>query len=255
MSSVIPLRFTGGNRWVQLRAMCGKDEQAVTGTRSIDAMGLLDRLIQKHPDNGFMASGTAALPVADRDQLLLAVFVDNYGPAIVTTVCCNACECKFEIDFSVTELTDSLMQEHAECVQGKDTTYPFRIPGGTPFRLPTGEDELAVLGMQPEEAAAELLSRCLPAGAKKNNTTTLQQAMQKTAPLLDAEFEARCPECSGVQWFHFNLQHYLLTSLMNEREKLVAEVHLLAKAYGWGLNEILELPRKIRKSHVALAET
>ena len=54
------------------------------------------------------------------------------------------------------------------------------------------------------------------------------------------------------QIFHFNLQEYLLTSLTKEKDNLVAEVHMLARFYGWGLNEILELPRSSRKSYVAL---
>jgi hypothetical protein len=80
-------------------------------------------------------------------------------------------------------------------------------------------------------------------------------AMHEMAPLADAEFEAKCPECSEIQLLHFNLQQYLLSSLLNEQKKLVIEVHRLASAYGWGLNEIMELPRSIRGTYITMLES
>ncbi len=253
MVTIVPLRFTGVNRWVHLREICGKDEQSVAGTRSIDAMCLLDRIIQNHPGNESAVSASGSISIADRDQILLAVYLNTYGTKVETTATCSLCNCPFDIGFSLTELADELVHVNPAGLNEADPSFPFKTSNGMKFRLPAGEDELAVMGMNPEAAERALFKRCMPVDTTTFNADIIQKAMQKVAPLLDTEFETQCPECSGKQAFHFNLQQYLLTSLINERDKLVAEIHLLAKSYGWGLNEILELPRNVRNSYVSLA--
>jgi hypothetical protein len=254
MISIIPLRFLQGDKWVHIRELCGMDEQSVSGNRSIDAICLLDRIIQDIPgtDKGFIRS--ANLSVSDRYRILTAVFFNTYGPKIETTVSCLSCDNRFDIGFSMDEWVTDLKIGKAEHLNGNEGDFPFKTPAGINFRLPTGEDEMAVMGMEPLRAETELLKRCLPGETENYDADALQHTMQAIAPLVEADLEAECPECSVKQSFHFNLQHYLLSSLLNEYDNLVAEVHLLAKYYGCGLKEILELPRKARRSYVALAE-
>ena len=64
--------------------------------------------------------------------------------------------------------------------------------------------------------------------------------------------ERYCPECGYEQPVHFNLQSFVLGALLNEHSRLVYEVHHLAKAYGWTLDDILNLPRSQRKACVEL---
>ena len=233
--------------------MCGKDEQSVGGTRSIDAICLADRLIQDIPLANQLISRSSALPVADRGRVMIAVYFNTYGTRIENTVTCPSCSNRFDLSFTMDEWVNDLVQVKPDSPERGEGDYPFRAPGGVKFRLPTGEDEIAVTGMAPGAAEAELLRRCLPDGTLKFDPGILQRTMHEIAPLADAEFEARCPECAGMQPLHFDLQQYLLSSLLGERNKLVNEIHLLSKIYGWGLNEILELPRSMRRSFVASA--
>lgn len=235
--------------------MCGKDEQSVAGTRSIDAICLIDRLLQEIGGSDSVIPGAAKLPIPDRDRLLTAVYFNTYGSQIETTITCNACSSRFDLNFSLDEWVQDITTGQAGRTNGQKGDYPFKAPGGVEFRLATGEDEMAVMGMEPAMAEAELLKRCLPEGTREYNSNILQQAMQDIAPLVDAEFEAQCPECTENQIMHFNLQQYLLSSLLKEQKKLVMEVHQLARAYGWGLNEILNLPRSIRHSYVSMVES
>ncbi len=119
------------------------------------------------------------------------------------------------------------------------------------FRLPTGEDELAVMGYDIDKSAEELIKRCIPELARKTNLDNILKTIQEFAPLSDAEIEAQCSECSMISNLHFSLQQYVLSSFLKERDILTAEIHLLARTYGWGLNEILSLPRGDRRSFVA----
>ena len=255
MITIVPLRFLPGNKWVHLRELCGNDEQFISGIKSIDAIRLLDGILSNGlvPENVIQQS--AKLVISDRDRILAAVYVNTYGPDIQTTVSCSSCNCQFDIEFSLESLiiNNNLFQVEEESEQ--NAAIFFRTSGGARFRLPTGEDEIAVMGMDPEKAERELMKRCLIAGNTGINPDILQQEMQNIAPLIDADFETQCPECSEKQSLHFNLQQYLLSSLLKEQKKLAFEVNQLARAYGWGLNEILRLPRSIRRSYVSMVES
>lgn len=135
----------------------------------------------------------------------------------------------------------------------------FQLQDGRRFRLPTGEDEYTVLSLPPAEAEEGLLQRCLieegdvSEGADSN--LTVQAAMETLAPLVDLDLDARCPECGTEQSVHFDIQHYLLSALCQERHQLAVEVHRLASVYGWNLNEILDLSRSQRRALVELIES
>jgi hypothetical protein len=255
MISVIPLRFLPGYKWAHIRELCGKDEQSVADTRSVDAICLMDRILQGSNGNVQVVSASDILPIPDRDRLLTAVYFNTYGSKIETTVLCPSCNNRFDLSFSLEEWVNDLTADSSQKLNGKDCAYPFMAPGGIKFRLPTGADEMAVMGMEPGTAAKELLKKCIPEGSGQYNPDLIQMAMHEMAPLADAEFEAKCPECSEIQLLHFNLQQYLLSSLLNGQKKLVIEVHRLASAYGWGLNEIMELPRSIRGTYITMLES
>jgi hypothetical protein len=133
-----------------------------------------------------------------------------------------------------------------------ESDYPFRVSDYS-FRLPNGLDEMSVMGMESKRAEDEMMRRCLPDECHEYEAEVIQKTMEEIAPLADSEFEAKCPECSGTQLFHVNIQTFLLSSVINERDKLNAEIHLLTRYYGWNLTEILELPRSMRLSFVSLA--
>ncbi len=109
--------------------------------------------------------------------------------------------------------------------------------------------------MSPEEAEGELLKRCVLEGDPTGDTESLQRTMKDLAPLLDLDLEAHCPECNTQQMVHFDMQHYLFSALRQEQKQLALEVHRLATAYRWSLNEILQLSRSLRRTYVALVES
>ena len=251
----VSLKFMPDSRWVCLRELGGHDEQAVAGTGTVEAIRLLDQLLVAVPGSD-MASGKAkALATADRDRLLAAVYIRTYGSRIQSTVKCNSCGAPFDMDFSLEELVRHLDSEAAKVEIEKTSTGVFKLPDGRLFRLPTGEDEYAVLGMSPEVAESTLLARCVVEGNPSKDHESLQRAMHSLAPVIDLDMDASCPDCNHQQLVHFDIQYYLLYSLHQEQKQLAWEVHQLAKAYGWHLNEILELPRRVRRTYVALVES
>ncbi|MCD4724432.1 MAG: hypothetical protein K8R63_06270 [Bacteroidales bacterium] len=255
MQNIVPVNFLPATPFVFLRELCGKDEMSVSGTRSLDAIRLLDSITNGNnfPHNDeFKAED---LTIADRDRMLCAIYQNTYGNNIISTVDCAKCEKQYDMDFALDSLIKSLEPVSSPEFSIRDSVYVFSVNGGMEFRLPNGVDEIALLGMDQEQAQKELLSRCVLNEEQIHSMEKVEQAMEKIAPLIDHIFNAKCPECEHEQEFHFNIQHYLLSSLMQEKKQLAFEVHSLATAYNWGLKEILELPRTQRRMYMKILDS
>ena len=246
-----------GPEWVVLREITGVEEQAITSTSTLDAIKLLDALVVSDYDGALQQGEVANLTPWDRDQLLAMVYKRIYGSKIESTIKCRQCGENFDMDFGLDDLVESLSPTSCETLgvtlQGE--SY-FQLGEGIGFRLPTGEDECAVIGLSPKEAKEALLARCVQGGLEVDTLAeysgAIQSTMEALSPLVDVELDAQCAECGHGQRVHFDMQHYLLSSIQGERKRLMQEIHALASNYGWSLSEILNLPRNQRRTLAGL---
>ena len=226
---------------VALREPSGRDEIAVDGVDTRSAVALLDRLLR-----GSAAPTAMQLAAPDRDALLAALHRQCWGDRIVTTLTCSACASKFSLSFEL-----SAVQRH---LAANDSCWRADGNGrvvddaGTSFKVPRAEDELAVVTDSPREAAAQLALLC---GAGPADIEAGSAALEQAAPIIDLELTGNCVECGREHAAHFDLQSFLLQRLINERESLLAEIHILASAYGWSLRDILSLARSTRRGLAA----
>ncbi len=241
--------------WATLREICGHDEQDMGGLGTMEAIHLLDRLLVNDPGSNVVSGTAKKLPTAERDRLLAEIYSRTYGSTIESTVMCRKCKAPFDVGFDLGALLDHLARnvKHAHTQQEHDGV--FTLPEGTCFRLPTGEDECAVLEIEPDRAINVLLQRCVINRQTQDDPDAIERAMEEAAPLLDLDMDARCPECGEQQVVHFDIQYFLLTALGSGKKLLAREVDRLARTYGWSLNEILSLPRSVRLMYVDLADT
>jgi hypothetical protein len=243
-ASRVTLLYSATAGLVELRELTGRDEVSVERTGTSDAVRLLNGLLAASP---IPASRLAA---PDRDRVLAALYRMTFGSRIATTLTCGRCDQRYDLDFSLDRLSAAVDDHRGPVVREPDGT--FRTEGGS-FRYPTAEDELAAAGTgSMAEARAELVRRC--AGASPASPEALFAAMEAAAPLHDLELEATCPECRSADTLRFDIQHYLLASLIAERPRVLRDFHRLARAYGWSLREILELSRSQRHRLVELIE-
>lgn len=240
-----------GLRRAWLRELCGVDEEPIEEGGTPEALRLLDRLLVDGPGASVRPGESGTLTVSERDRLLAAVYRATFGPRIEGTLRCAACAAAFDLDFDLdTLVAQTLDAPEATGFEAREGLYS--LPDGRRFRLPTGDDECAVLTLPPAEAARALLRRCCVEGEVEDEEPALLEALQRVGPVLDLELAASCPECGHSQALHFDMQGYLLGALAREAESLVYEVHRLALAYGWSLGEILSLSRRRRQAHAAL---
>ncbi len=238
---------------VWLRELRGDDELRVKGTDTATALALLQGLIEPPGGTGTKADRALLLTAADRDRLLAHLHVLTYGPHVDSTTTCKRCGERFDLDFSLPALLSHLLQPrsgpHRLAADGT-----CRLEDGRCFRLPTGQDELAVGDSPGASAAQALLERCMVEGDLGEGTTAIEEVMDQVAPLVSLGIDAVCPQCGHEQQFNFDIQSYLLSALLQEHPRLYQEIHTLARGYGWSLAEILSLTRTQRRTFVALLE-
>lgn len=249
------LSHQGSIGWVSLRELTGEDENSVEENSTLAAIRLLDRLLTTESGTALDPGDARKLIPADRDRLLVSVYKHTYGSRIESTRDCPNCGEPFDLDFSLNALQSSLTQTLNKVAFETDGDGVFSLTDGCRFRLPTGEDELAVSGLSPEKAGYALLERCILDETPPKNPDAIESAMQELAPIMDLEIELVCPECEHEHLVNFNIQSYLLTAIKQERNQFLHEVHRLASSYGWSLSEILGLPRSRRRVLAFLIES
>lgn len=254
IQSGISLRHTAKKPTAFLSQISGVEEKRIHGTATADLVYLIENLIE--PRGGFSvgAADIDGLTASDRDRLVAALYRNIYGDRIDATLQCRACESLFDIDFQLSLLQESLYQEQPEA--SPDGVY--QTPQGHAFRLPTSEDEIETSGTPQTEAYAYLLEKILidptyqsllsgSESYRREVIDAVESRLSRIAPIVDLELNARCPECATNQAVHFDLQSFFLERLFQDRRWLMHEIHMIANAYGWSLDNILTLSRRERK--------
>ncbi|MCB0628731.1 MAG: hypothetical protein R2824_25555 [Saprospiraceae bacterium] len=247
-----PLHFTPVGKWACLRELCGQDLLSIHHTGTIDAIRLLDGLLVEGGETGIGTGMAAAIATADRDQLLMAIYKQAFGDRVETTISCEVCGEPMDLSFTLDDLFHHLRAKDKAVTVRSNEDGTFRLPEGCRFRMPTGEDERLVRGMPPDQAEQLLMERCLLEGDPDKHKVSVQQAMDQIAPVFETSLLVNCPECGHSQQLYFDLQTYLLANLELEKEQLPLEVHRLTMAYGWSHQEIMSLPRSLRRRYLSL---
>lgn len=249
-TSYIRLLYAENKPLVRFREITGRDELFLKNTKASDAVDLVNRLIVgKENENEFLPAEKIA--TADRDRILSKLYQDNFGVKIEASIHCISCSKQFELDFSLIDL-ETHLRSSIKVIKNEQGVY--YIDNDCCFRLPTGEDELAVSELNAEKATAELLNRCLLKGDQLKDGDEVQQTMSVIAPVLQTEMVAYCPECGTEQKVQFDIQTYFLTKIIQQQPAVIREIHRLAYTYKWSHHEILDLPRHLRRRYVELIE-
>jgi hypothetical protein len=182
------------------------------------------------------------------------MYFEYFGEWVEGVTACGECGSSFAVSFSLKDMAAEMDAPGGQHAVGPDQNGVYTLSDGRRFRLPTCGDQQSVIGMDLEEGASVLQNRCIVEGNPAKDAALLQAGMSEVGPVLDQELETVCPDCSVLQSVRFDVQSHLLHSLASEKQFLVREVHLIALAYGWGYEEILNIPRQERRAFVALIQ-
>ncbi|HEV8250448.1 MAG TPA: hypothetical protein VGQ15_10790 [Gaiellaceae bacterium] len=192
--------------------------------------------------SGGSADEVAALPVGRRDALLLEL---HAGAALEATAACPACgeQAEFSVD------TQALLARNAEAID------PAPV-ASVSWRSPDSRDVAAAASAGDAQAAERiLLERCVGAGELEPEArAAVARAMAEADPLAELLVELFCPACGEEFVADLDVAAFVWAGLRARARRLLFEVDVLARAYGWSEADVLALDERRRTAYLELAE-
>ena len=201
----------------------------------------------------------SAASIGQRDARLLDVYETLFGSRLQTVTRCPSCREALETDFVTSDIRvpppAPQPSTHEFCAQ------QYRIQ----YRLPNSDDLLHVASSVSDALRAEhgLLQRCvidIHQAGKRQSLDRLPPAvidgltddMAAHDPGADLQIRLNCPGCSHAWSVLFDIVSYFWSALEDWAQRVLADVHLLARAYGWSECEILALSATRRQHYIEM---
>lgn len=203
------------------------------------------------------------MPIGERDACLLSLHETLFGNELDTLAACPSCSESLELNFSAAQL------RHEPAEGGDGALPPLRDAGyELAYRLPGSNDLVEVLDAAQggrDTALARLLERCVldarrdgePAALDElppSLVDRLQREMARRDPGADCSIALECPACGHRFERRFDIGAYLWEELDDWAGRTLAEVHVLAGAYGWSEAQILGLSASRRRHYMGLVQ-
>jgi hypothetical protein len=196
----------------------------------------------------------ASLPLGRRDARLLALRLATFGDSLNSRASCPQCNeaVEFEIACSQLHSPDLVVHERTLDTDG----YQLRLRPLTSFDLAAAAGAADVA-----EARQILLKRCVVVAHRSDALVnadelpeTISAAAAQAALELDPQaellFELTCPACDHRWQATLDIAHILWQEVNARAQRLLMEVHLLARAYGWREADILGMSSARRYAYL-----
>ncbi|SEO73042.1 hypothetical protein SAMN05216316_0921 [Nitrosovibrio sp. Nv6] len=211
----------------------------------------------------------AALPVGARDARLLRLRESLFGDSIAAVSRCPECGEKLDVAFNVDDVLDA-PPEAIDKVIGDPGIQAHHLNAGdydVTYRLPTSADLIAV-SLLPDDSASQqaLLQRCVIGVQQSGVSTTidmlpdtvitaLSNDMANADPHAQIELALNCPACDHAWHSLFDIASFLWSEIHAWAQRILHEVHTLARAYGWRELDILTMSPTRRQIYLDLAQS
>lgn len=194
------------------------------------------------------------LSIGRRDALLLQLRRQIFGSQLNGLTVCP--ECKETLELSV-DANDFRTQEKEppETLSVSQNGYNVR------FRLPNSHDLEEISGLPADEAKNSLLQYCLLGVTRAGKgisyseippevITAVVDGMAAADPQANIAISIDCPSCHHRWQPPFDIVSFLWNELSAWARRLLHEVHILASAYGWEEEKIVEMSSMRRQIYI-----
>ena len=203
----------------------------------------------------------AALSVGRRDGFLMDARQTNFGSTVSGVAECPGCGELLEWTLDLASVRDRRADAGGDSVpmrlaiEGYDLLY--RLPDSTDLAAVTSGDNVA-------GGRAALLRRCVlearrdgaevePASLPEAVAARLAEEMEARDPQAETLLGFECPDC-GVSWQAlFDVLPFVWAEIQSRARRLLGEVHVLARAYGWSESDILGMSPVRRRFYLEAA--
>jgi len=198
------------------------------------------------------------LPLGRRDERILGLHAALAGPRLEATAACPACgeQAEFSVD------TGELLERDADVERPASVEVDGFV---VHWRPPDSSDVLAAAATS-DAAAAEsvLLARCVRPATRRGlavEATALpvhvraevSRAMSEADPLAEVLVDVVCPGCETEFVADLDVGAFVWAEVHARARRLLHEVDVLARAYGWTEAEVLALGDQRREEYLTLA--
>jgi hypothetical protein len=188
----------------------------------------------------------AEASIGERDAAILRLHARSFGAQLSGYTNCPRCGERLEFDFA----SDALLAGAAS-PGAREVTME-----GLHFRLPDSWDLKAIAGADGIAAAERgLLRRCCldPAAPLEWSdafVARLEERIGALDPAADIRFTFACVACAHAWDERFDAAAWCWDRVELRAQRLLDEVHELARAYGWSEARILELGEARRRAYL-----
>ncbi|MBS0160678.1 MAG: hypothetical protein JSS26_19020 [Nitrospira sp.] len=194
--------------------------------------------------------------IGQRDACVLELRQQTLGDRIEAYAECPACRNGLEFELSCTALLASASDSDAiwTTVEQDGRSWELRRPNSRDLAL-------AIAEADPKQARGILLSRCVRGEAggaeammrNEDESALLAGRLSDLDPLAEVLVDLRCELC-GERWQAlFDIVTFFWNELHARSRRLLQEIDLLARTYGWTEGEVLRMSEQRRGLYVEMA--
>lgn len=211
----------------------------------------------------------AALPIGARDGRLLCLRESLFGGSIAAVSQCPACGEKLDIAFNTDDVRDARTKAIDRVADEPGTqTHHLNTDGyDITYRLATSADLIAA-SLPADDISWQhaLLQRCVihahqsgvstPVDVLPDTViTALSRDMANADPQAQIELALDCPACGHAWHALFDIAAFLWSEVHAWADRILHEVHTLARAYGWRESDILAMSLRRRQIYLELVRS
>jgi hypothetical protein len=200
----------------------------------------------------------ADLPLGEITASLLRARAAVFGEQIRGHVDCEECGQRLELTVLVGELLQPSALGVADAGAGIAALREVNV-SGIRCRLPSLRDLAAVASERDMgRAARQMLTRLIEgsgdniAALSEVAVREIEDALETADPNADLALEIHCDACGHLGVAQLDAGELLWEEIDVRARGLLAEVDMLARAYGWTESEILGLSAKRRASYLSM---
>lgn len=202
----------------------------------------------------------ASLSIGERDARLLLLREWMFGPRLKNMANCPKCSGRIEWENDIADI-------RVQHISHGESTKKFTLEQdefSILFRLPNSLDILSFDDEGAEGAdPAKLLANCIIRAQSNGKDChaddlpekifhALSDRMETEDPQADIRLVLNCPYCSHRWEVNFDIMSYFWIEIDRWAHRLLQDVHILAREYGWSEQDILDMSSVRRQIYLGM---
>ncbi len=204
----------------------------------------------------------ASLPIGERDARMFRLREWLFGNRMFQTATCPACSEKIEWETLSGDIQIHPGTASPRIIELSRNSYEVK------FRLVNSADIVNLIKnkIPPEQSANYLLQHCILEVKKsgglisKENlpaeiAETIEEEMSVRDPQADVQLNLGCPACHHQWQTGFNIMSFFWAEINHWAQKIMQEIFVLARFFGWSEQDILAMSPRRRQLYLQMINT